>query len=521
MRLTISQKRSAFRGVDNRRLILWLGLPAAGCLIIQFALGASPWVILLAASIVATGLAGFAFTGVYSVASWLALFYVLGNVLVPVYAKTAMGQSLDSHLYSPLDSFLVLAVCSAELLIALILAKQVPVGKRLLRATADPRSLRWLSWGSFFLGLAFWFANFRFQGPGGSGFGGIAAFRDLVFMAIIARTALVLETSDNRRTIDFVVVIMIAAAILLGLLTNSKTYAALPVVSYFATLFFYLRRIPARHIAALIIGSAIFLTIFTPLIQAWRYLGQQQMPLERRISLMESTMTSIIEGHQFEYYVHLEKIQFQGGYYDYFGGNGRGQVVLGRYASVQQIDPVINEINRQGTLGGDAIWPDLTILLPKVVYPAKPEYPVAYHLLVDLGLINPNGGKYPTVPLAGQAYAGYGAFGVLVIPFLTFLGFLLALKKIGWNLYRNVYAIFFLCDFMIVYAGQGALGQYAGAVLRNFPLFMIIFFVLGKLGVIGVRRPRVYWQKISSPRAVHLVLFGRPVGSSRSKRECR
>ncbi len=48
----------------------------------------------------------------------------------------------------------------------------------------------------------------------------------------------------------------------------------------------------------------------------------------------------------------LDEIQFRNGYYDYFGGNGRGQQILWHFTSVQQIDPVIAEVNRQGQLVG-------------------------------------------------------------------------------------------------------------------------------------------------------------------------
>lgn len=118
--------------------------------------------------------------------------------------------------------------------------------------------------------------------------------------------------------------------------------------------------------------------------------------------------------------------------------------------------------------------------MPSFVYPDKPEYTEAFNTLVHYGLVESDGGKYPTLPLAGQAYAAYGLFGLLTIPFVTFFGFFLVMRKLGWQLYRNVYAIFFLCSFVFVYASQGDFGQYAGAALRSFPLFAILFWLIGQ-----------------------------------------
>ena len=124
------------------------------------------------------------------------------------------------------------------------------------------------------------------------------------------------------------------------------------------------------------------------------------------------------------------------------------------------------------------IWPAFQRLVPTFLYPAKPRNVEAFVLLVQLGISDPEGNKYPTVPLLAQSYAGYGTVGLVVIPFFTFLAFLLAVKKLGWTLYRNVFAIFFFCVFVVVYANQGELGQYADAVLRGFPLLAATLWLL-------------------------------------------
>ncbi len=487
--------------LSARRMVLYLGVPVLVALALQLVMGASFTVVILAVLIGAVGLLAFMSLGAYNAGAWLAVFYVLGNVLVAIYAKTLMGQTLDSHLYVPVDSFLVLAASSTALLVALLIVRVIRLGAPLLRPTSAPRELSWLSWGSFALGVVFWFANQHFQQPNGGGFGGLAIFRDLLLMAVIARTALLLNGSGDCRTFDARLGLIVTVGVFLGLLSNSKTLAVLPVMAYFATVLFYRRGLPVRHIAALAVGTVFFLLVLVPMVQAWRYLGQQKMDVPQRIALMAEGAGAVLEGGNLKRFVSLGERQFRGWYYDYFGGNGRGQQVLGRYASVQQIDPVIAEVNRQGAIGGSAIWPAFTRLLPRLIYPGKPMYIEDYHILVNLRLINPAGGKYPTLPLAGQAYAGYGVAGVLIIPLFTFLFFLLVFKKIGWDLYRNVYAIFFFVEFIIVYAGQGDLGQYVGFALRGVPLFFVVFWMLK-------RGSKLRWHRASTLRELPILTRG-------------
>lgn len=476
-----------------RRVALLLGVPLFAVSVMQLALGGSAWVVISAVLAAGLGLAGFLVLGAYNTGAWVLLLYALGNVLVPLYAKTLMGQPLGSYLEVPLDSFLIVAVSTGELFLALMVARQLRLGRSLFEATSDVRALGWLSWGSFVLGSLFWFWNNYNQSAQGGGFGGLAVFRDLLLMAIIARTALLFEDSRNCKGMDWILATFIGTSVFLGLLTSHKTAAALPVVSYFVTVAFYREGLRLRYMAALLLGAIVFVGIVAPMLHVWRFLGERHMPIADRVELIASDLAVVFDNKKLGEIRRVARSRFEHGYYDYYGGDGRGQMILGRYSSVQQIDPVIAEVNRQGTVGSQAIWPALLRLLPRSVFPDKPKYIESYYTLVRLGLIQPDGGKHPTLPLAGQAYAAYGWLGVMIIPFGTFLLFLLVLKKLGWNLKRNVFAIFFFCEFVVVYANQGDFGQYMGAAGRNFPVLGAVFFVLlfaSRVRVVGTAASR-------------------------------
>lgn len=497
----------------SSRFAVLLTAMAAVATGVQFTLGASPVVAALAWVTVATSLLGFVLLGPYNVGAWVVLFYGLGNVVIALYAKTLMLQPLGSYLYDPVDSFLALAVVTTGLLAVAILVRSLPVGRSLLNPTSDPRLLSLLSWACFGLGVLFWFLNRASQDPTGSGFGGFAQFRDLLVMAVISRTAMVLEKSQLRKSLDGWLVLILMASVALGFLDDAKLVTALPVVAYFATLLFYHRGLRLRIVAALAASGLVFVLVVAPLVHALRASGQQKMNLSQRVQLVTESVVGLIDQQETLSRVdQLAATQFEHPYYyNYFGGNAEGQMMLGRYASVQQIDPVMAAVRQQGTVGGAALWPALSRLVPSVLDPGKPKYTDAFTTLVHYGLVSPTGGQYPTLPLAGQAYAGYGWWGLAVIPMVTFAGFLLVLKKVGWQLNRNVYAIFFLCEYVVTGVHQGSFGQLAGATLRGVPLFVIVFWGVAQLSRLRFRRVRPVTEG-----SVSVTAIGRNFGASRT-----
>lgn len=447
------------------------------CVLLQTAMGAS-WLVLAAlCATMALAIGAFTLGGAYSLGAWVLLFYALGNVGVALVAKTFLGQTLDSHLFVPGRSFLVELLSMGGAVFAFLVVHQLHIGHPLLPREQGPERLRWLSWVSLLLGIVFWFVNYLSQRPGSIGFGGVSIFRVLLFMAVIARTASLMEGSGDRRQFDVPLFFIIALCVFLGLLTDRKTWTALPVVSYFVTVLFYKGRLPLRHILVLFIGAFLFVFLVAPAIHAWRYLGQEHMPVGRRVSLMVQGTGQLLEGKALGHYAKLTRSEFRHGYYDYFGGQGKYQMILGRFASVQQIDPVIAAIDHRSRLGLSVISHSLEHLVPRILDPGKPEYVEGYRILLDLGLISRHAGKYPTLPLAGDAYSAFGLAGVLPVAFMTFMALFLVMKAIGWSLYRNVYAIFFFCQFVVFQASEGTLSQYAAEVLRTVPLLLIVFWI--------------------------------------------
>jgi hypothetical protein len=273
---------------------------------------------------------------------------------------------------------------------------------------------------------------------------------------------------------------MIVTGVAAGLIDNTKTGVALPALSFFVTALFFRGRPSKSLLLGSLAAGVVFVSVLGPLTHIYRAFDIQDLSLSDRLSLLQVEGSRMLNGDAFQQYNQLGADQFTQGYYDYFGG-GKGQMIVGRYASVQQIDPVVNSINHFNPLGGALVWRGLAHSLPRFLYPDKPQEAESYEIVVSLGLVDASGGKYPTVPLVAQAYAGYGVTGLLFIPFLTFLFFLLAAKKVGWDLERNVYAVFFFCQFLVVYANQGDFSQYTGEALRGFPVFAVMFRAIERI----------------------------------------
>lgn len=476
----VPRKRADQPAEYQVRLAAVFALLAAAAAVVQVALGCDLIVLLCALLSVAIGLIGFSSIAPRNISGWAFLLYVVGNVLVALYAKTVLGQPLDSYLYAPELSFFVLLICELGLFLALLIAQLIPVGRPILGGTADRSQLAFLSWSCLVLGVVFWYIN-RLSSDltaAGSSFGGVNVFRDLLLMSVIARTAMVVLASKGARNFDLSLLIIILCSVGMGILDNSKTHAALPVVSFLCSIAFFGGRIHRRYIVAIVLAGLFFSVVLSPMINSYRRLGVHGMTISERIDLIgDSIATAVRDGNVDRFNQIADDPSL---YYHYFGV-GTGQLILGRYASVQQVDPVVAVSSRQGELGGSVLWPAFSFLVPSFLYPDKPQGTQAYQIVTALGLYDPAGGKFPTVPLASQAFAAYGWPGLLTVPFATFFVFFMVMKKVGWQMHRNVYSIFFLCQFVIVFFSQGDFAQYVGQVFRTTPLFVAMFLLLNAL----------------------------------------
>ncbi|HYK34996.1 hypothetical protein [Alloacidobacterium sp.] len=464
--------------VSTRKIVFVLGIAAIVSALVQIMLGVSFGVLAFALCSIAAGLLGFAMLGAYNLAAWWCLAYTLGNVLIALYAKTIFGQTLDSNLYTPLSSFVVEAICSFSFLCALLISTWINVGEPIFTPITDLGVLSFLSWVCFTIGIAVLLFHQYVDTRNNVEYGGITFLGDFVSMGIIARTSYVLTRSKGRRYFDSVLVAMLFLATAVGILGNGKTTTAAPWISFFATILFFKGSLPWRYIIGLACGVVVFASAIAPAIHVFRNMGLRNLTLTEEIQAFEYTIPLILSPEEFSFKTG-ELDRQPSGYYYYFGGN-KAQIILGRYVSVQQIDPAIAATEASEPMGSDLVVSALRRQLPTFVDPNKPKTTNAFMILVHDGLTNASHGAYPTLPFAGEIYVAFGMNGVIYVPFLVFLACMLVLKKVGWSLHQNIVAIYIFC-IDVVHIQESDLSGFIGFIFRYIPLMCLILLLLMKM----------------------------------------
>jgi len=473
--------------LNTRRIVLVLGFGAVLAAVIQVALDADLLVLLLALLSISCGLFGFWLFGVNNLAGWVCLMYTTGNVLIAFYAKTIFLQPLDSNLTGPLASFTIQAICCFAMLLALILTTWIGVGRPLMPPITDLTTLRFVSNWCLVIGFAFQILQTVLGRQGDSSFGGLNVLGGLVYLGIIARTALVMQRSDGRRILDPILIVAIGACTLSGVLSTGKSETSIPSLCFIATILFFKGKLPWRYVAAVTAGVLLFVTI-APIMLTFRYMGLRNMPLDREIETFEYMLPSLLNRDELALLAGQHS-QMKSVNYNYYG-NHEGQLILGRFSSIQQIDPIIGAVQMRGPIGGDVIVDGFRASIPKTLDPDKPTAAQGFTVIKSLGIYR-GGGPRPTVPLAAVVFAAYGIWGVILIPFATFLVYLLLLKKLCWDIRGNIFAIFILaCQVSAIHSAE--LQHFAEYVFRDLPLLAAICLIMQKVAYYLTVRKREF-----------------------------
>lgn len=484
----MSDKGKRAQPSQNRKIALFLFAAIAFCMPVQFFLGADVTTLVLDISAISIGLFFFQRLSFYSPGAWFIFFYIFGNILFAFLIKTIFLQTIDSNLYAPEESYLVELIAVLALVVAVILVSKINVGRPLLSPELSTAELRVLTWGCLLIGTVSWHFSGVLSGDEASEVGGFGAFQQLTYMAVICKTAMLLGKENSKRLWDIELIIILLVNLFFGAVANSQAAFATPVICYFATLLFFRGSIPLLYIAFSILFGLIFTNFIAPLIHVLRFLGEEQASFSQRIDLVLLAISDIVNGGVVARLAQNSSQLITSGYYNYFGNVSAGEFVFGRFASIQQIDPVIARASQDGSVGLPIIGAAFHAILPKVIDPTKLPFDIGFYVLLHYGFVSEIGGKFPTLPMMGELFAEYGLPGAFILGFALFFSCLLILKKITWSLKRNVFAIFFFSNFITFFVSQGAVEQYVGFTFRGMPSYAIVFFLLKYAGRITFSR---------------------------------
>jgi hypothetical protein len=476
--------------LNTSRIVVVLGLATTLAALIQILIGANIIVLALALVCIACGLYGFSLFGVFNLGGWFCLVYMAGNVLIAFHAKTVLLQPVNSNLRAPLDAFGVQAICCAALLLALIIAYWIPVGRPLTPPITDLTTLKFVSTWCLIIGFGFHVVMMVLARAGDqdTSYGGLNVFEHLMYLGIVARTALVMLRSDGKRMLDPVLIVALGAAVLSGVLSTGKSETSLPVACFVATVLFFKGKLPRRYVVGLVIGVILFLAT-APIILTFRYMGLRNMPLDREVSTLENMLPMLLDYRELALLAGKHARSKKSVPYDYYG-NHEGQLILGRFSSIQQIDPVVDAVEEEGEMGAGILIDGIRYNLPKALDPDKPTTIGGLMIVKTLGIYT-GGGGFPTVPLAAVVFAAYEWLGIVFIPLGLFTAYLLMLKKLSWDLRGNIFTIFILATQLSgIHSAEWR--HYTGYLLRDIPLLTITYLLMQKVAGLLTRRQREF-----------------------------
>ncbi len=480
--MIFKRQKNTLAAASSGRRHLFFGLAVLFViLLLQLFFGTPPFILMIAFIVIVMSLLVLLELGIENSASVVGFFFVFNTATFGVVLKTFFFQSLDSNLYQPSAVFIVVLLGVLELYFALKIVRLVPIGRPLFKATTDARYLKYLSIVSFIVGAFFWLLNQRFLidrrasfYTEESSFGGFASFFHVFYMSIIAATAYVILSSKGKKSLNGWVIFLIVVGSIIGIVESRKIELAYTFLSYYLTSFYFRRVISKTQIATLTLFIAFAFFIFGPVVHTFRS-ELWFLSFPQKVDFLRDNWRSVLSKQQLESLLTKVLSHRKSGYdFEYFG---RNMFFIDRFATIQHIDLIIDTVEQQEALGGGTLLRGYTRVLPKFLYAKKSTISQADEVTWELGLRKFGVIGFPTVPLLGHAFAALGWFGVLVIPFYMFIVLFLILKKIGWNLYQNIYAIFFLVP-LLVNVHQWTHTQYVYRLLREFPLLIILLLLM-------------------------------------------
>ena len=472
----------------TKKIVLVLSAVTAIATVSQIALGADFVILMMALCAIASGLAGFYLLGSYNLVGWWFLLYVIGHVGVALVAKTLYRQPLESYLYAPFHSYLIEAVTCFIALCTIILVIWTNTGKPLFEKITDPGLLLFLSWSCFFIGSAVMLLFRLIAGgdkSGGASYGGIAFLESLAYMGIIARTAYLAQASHGKKFLDSKLLFMLVSLTGLGILAGGKSSTAVPWLCFLLTVIFFAGKLPWRYVGFMLAGGLLFVLFLSPFIHILRGLQLRDASLGEEISLMEHYLPLILNPDEFLFFA--QRASTDTNYFHYFGSPKEG-ILLPRFTSVQQIDPVIVPRDAGDRMDTKLALDAVKANLPKFLVPDKPTETNAYTILVHEGYVPVySTGHYPTLPYSGEIYLIFGWPGVIAGSFALLFLYFLALKKIGWNLYCNIFSVF-LFGSSLYHSNEMSLQDFIGQIIRDFPIFVLLIIFLVRAYYVFSRR---------------------------------
>ncbi len=439
------------------------------------ALGADPWVSLLA---VGTVFAALLPIWVYGVGRTIGVFYLFVccywglNALV---VKSVLLQPLDSYLYTPVLSHLIAFIGIGGASLGAVLARPLlQVLPQIRWPSATPDFLRSVSLAGLAIGLVGLVLS-RLGGQAQALSIYLSSYFILAFSAECARELLL--TKGRRHTSVFGVVIA-ALLILFSIASNSKFGIMAIPLAYVVTVFAFGGRFRISH-AILGVVAAIFLSsVVFPAISFIARGDREQVSTTQLVANTFVAMQKLATGDE-SVRVQLAareagNMRAGGWRYD-IPYQRHAPLIFERFLMVPFVDAVARRLSLSGPFAGPSfITSQLANTLPGFLNPNKVETYSGNDIVVSLRLADAGFAGFPTMGWPAEAfYAGDLSF-VFLSSAVVFFVFSLCLSLLMGVSAGNIFAVFVITRYFHLLTCS-VFSNYAYFMIRQFPVDLILF----------------------------------------------
>jgi hypothetical protein len=443
----------------------------------QLFLGASPLVVILS---LASGLATILPCLVYGFGRTVGILYLLvwfqfsfGALL----AKSILFQPLDSNLFQPVLSHLILLAGAVSFSIGALVAFSFgPLQRNLVRPELEPRKLTVLA--AIFTAL--WVSAFFVEKLGANG-AAIAVFlRNYLFLAFICETVSTILRTGGRRTISRFGAVLATLAVGFSVAVNSKEGILDIGACYLLALLSLGRRPPMAVWASVVPAFALLTFVLTPAIHVVRGDRDRLGPFEL-IAATTSTAISIVERDS-QTLAKIDRMRYQESAqsYNLYQSHylGRSDVWYDRFILTGYIDAITRRVTYDGPFfGWNFVLSQTAEALPRqFLDTAKNRYYSGAQITRSLGLTARDAAVFPTVPLPIELFVAGGFWAIFVIGIPTITIAVAAFNLFAFQFRGNVWAVFFLATYGFFFTVEMYL-QYVFLVFRQLPTDAIVITV--------------------------------------------
>lgn len=414
--------------------------------------------------------------GAFHLLGLIAFVFVARYVWVASLLKLALGQTLESNLFRPEETFLMMLVVSIQLVVAFEVVSRFPLPGPWMPEFHSLNEMRLFSYVTCAVGMGFMvlMAANRRKEPELAGFNFLA--ENVFPMSIVSRTAYVCLRWKNAKTLDLGLVLMLGMGIGIAFFVGQKIMAFSCLLGYSITLICLRKSIPAGMVVLAGTVMVVLVTVVTPVVNLLRETEKMDFktPGEKAVILADRfwnhSLTSTVD--EFE-----DRQNTQIHYYDYFGPLGMYRPMAERVALIQNGDALLRGIDAGGYMGWYLVTESYMRLLPRVLNPDKDVISTADHIAWHAGVRRRDSIGFPTIGLIGGCYAVFGWLTVLTLPLILFTLFFASVRVLAGNSCRNVWATYIF----VIYSHKFVecdVTPFLQVIMRNLPMDIAVFLPL-------------------------------------------